>query len=227
MNTFYQGDTWGIRLKVTGKGQGCVAAWISDSIFWLVYFTPRWLVGVMPCPRKSLKNYTKEKKQQIREEDVSFILSFIYWVQQTFHEWGSFSWIHWNGWIPQLRCQKYIKSFHVCICPHLVCRVSIRVSFLLEVLSKSSKGKFVVPLWVSIFQHNAGRERAATGWKGLTIATSKDVVPRYVSNDVIKTLVTAWKRKIIWSPLSRGCLFSFTHASSPFPVRDLWEFLQI
>ena len=44
-----------------------------------------------------------------------------------------FSWIHWNGWIPQLRCQKYVKSFHVCICPHLVFRTSIRFSFLLEV----------------------------------------------------------------------------------------------
>ena len=40
---------------------------------------------------------------------------------------------------PSLRCQKYINSFHVCMCPHLVFRVSIRVSFLLEVLSKSGK----------------------------------------------------------------------------------------
>ena len=38
-----------------------------------------------------------------------------------------------------------------------------------------------------------------------------------VGNDVVKTLVTAWKkRKIACSPLPRGCLFSFTHASSLF-----------
>ena len=40
---------------------------------------------------------------------------------------------------PSLRCQKYVDSFHVCMCPHLVFRASIRVSFHLEVLSKSGK----------------------------------------------------------------------------------------
>ena len=40
---------------------------------------------------------------------------------------------------PSLRCQKYINSFHVCMCPHLVFQASIRLSFLLEVLSKSGK----------------------------------------------------------------------------------------
>ena len=39
---------------------------------------------------------------------------------------------------PSLRCQKYINSFHVYMCPHLVFRASIRVSFLLEVLSGKS-----------------------------------------------------------------------------------------
>ena len=34
---------------------------ISDSIFWLYYFTPRWLAGVMPCPKKVQKKYTKRK----------------------------------------------------------------------------------------------------------------------------------------------------------------------
>ena len=51
----------------------------------------------------------------------------------------------------------------------------------------------------------------------------------HVSNDVVKTLVTAWKRKIACSPLSRGCLFSFTHASSLFPVffKIQFKFLKI
>ena len=34
---------------------------ISDSIFWLYYFTPRWLAGAMPCPKKFQKKYTKRK----------------------------------------------------------------------------------------------------------------------------------------------------------------------
>ena len=54
---------------------------ISDSIFWLYYFTPRWLAGAMPCPKKVHKNYTKGKdKKQIRDENISSIFSFIYLV---------------------------------------------------------------------------------------------------------------------------------------------------
>ena len=34
---------------------------ISDSLFWLYYFTPRWLAGVMPCPKKVQKKYAKRK----------------------------------------------------------------------------------------------------------------------------------------------------------------------
>ena len=34
---------------------------ISDSIFWLYYFTPRWLAGAMPCPMKVHKKYAKRK----------------------------------------------------------------------------------------------------------------------------------------------------------------------
>ena len=121
-------------MKVRGNGQGCVAVRYLTPYFGYIILPPRWLVGVTPCPIKSQKRIIQKKRQQrIRDEDVSFILSFIYWVQQTFHVWEIFSWIHWNGWIPQLRCQKYVKSFHVCIGPHLVFRASIRVSFLLEV----------------------------------------------------------------------------------------------
>ena len=119
--------------------------------------------------------------------------------------------LHWIGWIRHLRCKKYVNRFHVCMCPHLVFRVSIRVSFLLEVCQSPVKVSLKFSCGSCIFQHNTDRERATTGWKWLTIATSKDVgvVPRHVSNDVIKTRVTAWKRKDGWSPLSRGCLFFF------------------
>ena len=107
----------------------------------ILYFTPT-LVSRCNALSKGVPKriIQKEKTGQIRDEDVSFILSFIYWVQQPFHGWGCFSWIHWNGWIPQLRCQKYVNSFSVCRCPHLVSRASIRVNFLLEILSKSSNG---------------------------------------------------------------------------------------
>ena len=64
-------------------------------------FTPRWLASAMPCPKKVPKEiYKKKRQKQIRDENISSILSFIYWVQQQFRGWGSFSWIHWNGWIP-------------------------------------------------------------------------------------------------------------------------------
>ena len=45
--------------------------------------SPRWLES----PKRIIQ---KKRQQQIRDEDVSFILSFIYWVQQTFRGWGSF-----------------------------------------------------------------------------------------------------------------------------------------
>ena len=87
---------------------------ISDSIFWLFYFIPMLASRCNALPKKVPKElYKRKDQQQIRDEDVSFILSFIYWVQQPFHGWGSFSWIHWNGWIPQLRCKKkkYVNRF--------------------------------------------------------------------------------------------------------------------
>ena len=45
-------------------------------------------------------------------------------------------------------------------------------------------------------------------------------------HDVVKMLVTTRKRKKACSRFQEDA-FSFTHASSLFPVRDLWEFLQI
>ena len=57
----------------------------SDSIFWLFYFTPTLTSRCNALPKKVPKRIIKKKiQQQIRDEDVSFILSFIYWVQQPF-----------------------------------------------------------------------------------------------------------------------------------------------
>ena len=126
---------WGLRLlKVTRQRARLCCRSISDSIFWLFYFTPKLVSWCNTLPKKVPKRIIQKKRQkQIRDEDVSLIHSFIYWFQQPFRGWGSFSWIHWNGWILQLRGQKYVNRFHVCMCPHLVFRAFIRVSFLLEV----------------------------------------------------------------------------------------------
>ena len=35
---------------------------VSDFIFWLYYFTPRWLAGAMPCPKKVQKEIYKKKR---------------------------------------------------------------------------------------------------------------------------------------------------------------------
>ena len=99
-------------LKVRGNGQGCVAVRYLTPYFWLFYFTPTLVSRCNALPKKVPKRIIQKKRQQqIRDEDVSFILSFIYWVQQPLYGWGSFSWIHWNGWIPQIRCQNTLIVF--------------------------------------------------------------------------------------------------------------------
>ena len=64
---------------------------ISDSIFWLFYFTPRWLAGGMPCPKKVHKKYTKKKKKKKIETDKRrkhFFHTFLYllgeWTNQRY-----------------------------------------------------------------------------------------------------------------------------------------------
>ena len=116
VNSILKDTLWGMWLKITGKGQGCVAIWISDSIFWLFYFTPMLTGRYNALPKKVPKRIIQKKsQQQIRDEDVSFILSFFYWVQQLFHGWGSFSWIHWNGWNLQLKCQNTLIVSYMCL----------------------------------------------------------------------------------------------------------------
>ena len=59
---------------------------ISDSIFWLYYFTPRCLVGARPCPKKVQKKYTKRKDRNIRRKH--FFHTFLYllgeWTNQRY-----------------------------------------------------------------------------------------------------------------------------------------------
>ena len=100
----------------------------------ILYFTATLVSRCNALPKKVPKRIIQKKRQkQIRDEDVSFILSFIYWVQQPFRGRWSFSWIHWNGWIPQLRCQSTLNRFIWVFVLIWIFRASIRVSFLLEV----------------------------------------------------------------------------------------------
>ena len=109
---FQEGHIVGFVAEGHGQRARLCCRLISDSIFWLYYFTPTLASRCDALPKKVPKElYKRKDMQQIRDEDVSFILSFIYWVQQPFYGWGSFSWIHWNGWILQLRCQKYVNRF--------------------------------------------------------------------------------------------------------------------
>ena len=60
---------------------------ISDSIFWLYYFTPRWLAGAMPCPKKVQKKYTKRKIETDKRRK-HFFHTFLYllgeWTNQRY-----------------------------------------------------------------------------------------------------------------------------------------------
>ena len=127
---------WGIR----GEGQACVA---------IRYLTPYFGYIILPhvdwpaqclAQRKSQKKYTKRKDRN-RYETKTFLLYFPLFSGFNNHsvDEGFFPKYIEMVESPSLRCQKYINSFHVCMCPHLVFRASIRVSFLLEVLSKSCK----------------------------------------------------------------------------------------
>ena len=69
-------NMWGFRgLKVRGNGQGCVAVRYLTPYFGYFILPPRWLVGVMPCSRKSQKELY-ERKDSNRKETKTFILYF-------------------------------------------------------------------------------------------------------------------------------------------------------
>ena len=96
---------------------------ISDSIFWLYYILPpRCLVGTMPGPRKSQKDIYK-RKDRTDKRRRRFFYTFLYLLGSTTIPWMREFFLNTLKWLnPQLRCQKYVNSFHVCRCPHLVFR---------------------------------------------------------------------------------------------------------
>ena len=119
---FHNTDKWhlhkpGFVCGVYGLRSGAMGKAVLD--IWLhilvILFYPTLVSRCNALPKKVPKRIIRKKRQQqIRNEGVSLILSFIYWVQQPFRGWGSFSWIHWNGWMPQLRCQNtWIRFMYV------------------------------------------------------------------------------------------------------------------
>ena len=78
---------WGLWLEGQGLWARLCCRYISDSIFLVIlYYTPTFVSRCNALPKKSQKElYKRNRQKQIRDEDVSFILSFIYWVQQAFH----------------------------------------------------------------------------------------------------------------------------------------------
>ena len=209
-------EAWRSRAK--GKAMLPLDIWLHILV---ILFYPTLVSLCNALPKKVPKRIIQKKRhQQIRDKDISFILSFIYWVFSTSPWMREFS-LNILKWLsPQLRCQKFVNRFHVCM---YVSTFGIS-GFLLEVCQSP------VSCGSCIFQHNADRERAATGWKGLTNATSKDVcmVPRHQKAMMLSKCWSLPERERMPGPICQEeCLFSFMHASSPFPVRDLWEFLQI
>ena len=103
---------------------------------------------------------------------------------------------------PSLRCQKYINSFH------------------LEVLSKSGKSSFTVHSWVLYI--------SAKCWlieRGLLPKTYAWCPKHQTAKWCCWFDGHCLKEKNYFAPfVKRKAFFSFTHASSPFPVMDIWEF---
>ena len=115
------------------KGKAVLPFEYLTPYFGYFILPPRCLVGVTSCPRKFQKNYTKEKTETDKRRR-RFFNTFLYLLGSTTIPWMREFFLKTSKWwILQLRCQKYVKRFHVCMCPHLVFRAFIRVSFLLEV----------------------------------------------------------------------------------------------
>ena len=68
------------------RGKGCLAVWYLTPYFRYFILPPRWLVSVMPCPRKSQKNYTKEKTATDNRQR-HFFYTFLYLLGSTTIPW--------------------------------------------------------------------------------------------------------------------------------------------
>ena len=110
---------WGFGLKVTGKGQGCVA---------VIYLTPYFGYFNLPYTLVSRCNALPKEvpKRIIQKEDRTdkrrrrFFYTFLYLLGSTTIPWMREFFLNTLKWLnPPVKVSKNVKSFHVCICPHL------------------------------------------------------------------------------------------------------------
>ena len=124
-------EVWGWRSRA--KGKAVLPLEYLTPYFGYFILPPHWLVSVTPNPRKSLKNYTKEKTATDKGRR-RFFYTFLYLLGSTTIPWMREFFLNTLKWLnPPVKVSKIRLSFHVCVCPHLVFRASIRVSFLWEV----------------------------------------------------------------------------------------------
>ena len=125
-----------LRNWVRGKPVLLLDIWLHILV---ILFYPTLTGRRNALPKESPKRNIQKEKIEI-DRRRCFFYTFLYLLGSTT--------IPWMRGFPEyiemveslsLRCQKYINLSHVCMCPHLVFWASIRVSFLLEVLSKSGK----------------------------------------------------------------------------------------
>ena len=64
------------------KGKAVLLFEYLTPYFGYIILPPRWLVGVTPCPRKSQKNYTKEKTETDKRRR-RFFYTFLYLLGST------------------------------------------------------------------------------------------------------------------------------------------------
>ena len=102
---------WGFRLEgQEPRARLCCRKYLTPCFGYIILPHVDWPAECLA--QESPKRIIQKRQKQIRDENISSILSFIYWVQQPLRRWGSFSWIHWNGWIPQLSF-----LFYACVIP--------------------------------------------------------------------------------------------------------------
>ena len=101
----------------------------SGTTWWWWWF---YLTSASRCNslnKKGPKKLYKRRQQQMRDEDVSFIFSFISWVQHPFYGWGSFPWVQLKWLNPPVKVSKNTLVVFAYACPHLVFKAFIRVNF--------------------------------------------------------------------------------------------------
>ena len=102
---------WGLRLKVTVKGRGCVAVWYLTPYFGYFILPPRWIVDVTPCPRKFQKNYTKEKTVTDKRRR-RFFYTFLYLLGSTTIPWMREFFLNTLKWLnPPVKASKIRNRF--------------------------------------------------------------------------------------------------------------------